>query len=202
MYHLLVTTIGGLEGCTNYFHIIGSEHVVWMAREYGNLWRYRNEGVEAFNKIVSLRYNKFNKRGGYNKTRRGQVSRKCDEFWSLGQWLGRWSMWHLGYADSMKHEHLCTGLDDGLSDSGGETDDTYNVADDSDSDSTGYEGLDDDFDLEPVCLSHSHTNPYNCPDWRPVPTATTKVTSMVYGTLLPTMTKVTTQIIFRLSRAM
>jgi hypothetical protein len=28
MYHLLVTTIGGLDGCTNYFHIIGSGHVV------------------------------------------------------------------------------------------------------------------------------------------------------------------------------
>ena len=157
MYHLLITTIGGLEGCTNYFHIIGSGHVVWMAREYGNLWRYRNEGVEAFNKIVSLRYNKFNKRGGYNKTRRGQVSKKCDEFWSLGQWLGRWSMWHLGYADSMKHEHLFTVLDDGLSASEGETDDTYNVADDSDSDCTGSEGLDDDFDLDPLGLFPTRT---------------------------------------------
>ena len=159
MYHLLVTTIGGLEGCTNYFHIIGSGHVVWMAREYGNLWRYRNEGVEAFNKIVSLRYNKFNKRGGYNKTRRGQVRQKCNEFWSLGQWLGRWSMWHLGYADSMKHEHHSTGLDDVISESGVETDDTYNVAEDSDSDSTGSDSVDDDFDLEPVCLFHSQPLP-------------------------------------------
>jgi hypothetical protein len=128
-----------------------------MAREYGNLWRFRNEGVEAFNKIVSLGYNKFNKREGYKKTRRGQVSRKRDEFWSLGQCLGRWSMWHLDYADSMKHEHLCAVLDDGLSDSGGETDDTYNVADDSDSDSTGSEGIDDDFDLDPLCLSHTRS---------------------------------------------
>ncbi len=26
---------------------------------------------------------------------------KCAEFWSLGQWLGRWSLWQLGYADNM-----------------------------------------------------------------------------------------------------
>jgi hypothetical protein len=137
MYHLLVTTIGGLEACTNYFHIIGSGHVVWMAREYGNLWRYRNEGVEAFNKIVSLRYNKFNKRGGYKKTRAGDEKRKCNEFWSLGQWLGRWSLWHLGYADAMQHDtqnmtdvelNLCEDMD---------SDATYQREDDSDSDSSG-----------------------------------------------------------------
>jgi len=137
MYHLLVTTIGGLEACTNYFHIIGSGHVVWMAREYGNLWRYRNEGVEAFNKIVSLRYNKFNKRGGYKKTRAGDETRKCNEFWSLGQWLGRWSLWHLGYADAMQNDvedigdwedHLSEDID---------SNETYQRADDSDSDSCG-----------------------------------------------------------------
>ena len=80
MYHLLVTTIGGLEAITNYFHLIGSGHVVWMVRRYGNLWRFRNEGVEAFNAIVSLRHNKNNKKGGYKKTRKGDPVRKCAEF--------------------------------------------------------------------------------------------------------------------------
>ncbi len=47
MYHLLVTTIGGLESITNYFHLIGSGHVVWMVRRYGNMLRFRNEGVEG-----------------------------------------------------------------------------------------------------------------------------------------------------------
>ncbi len=79
MYYLLVTTIGG--------------HVVWMVRLHGNLWRFRGEGVEAFNSIVSLRHNKNNKKGEYKKTRKGDPIRKCPEFWSLGQWLGRWSLW-------------------------------------------------------------------------------------------------------------
>ena len=43
MNTILVTKIGGLEGVTNYFHYVGSGHVVWMCRMYGNLWRYRNE---------------------------------------------------------------------------------------------------------------------------------------------------------------
>ena len=102
MNTILVTKIGGLEGVTNYFHYVGSGHVVWMCRMYGNLWRYRNEGVEAFNKIVSLRHNKHNGNGGGRKrTRDGVPIDTCPEFWSIGQWLGRWSMWQLGYGDEM-----------------------------------------------------------------------------------------------------
>ena len=71
MYHLLVNKIGGLEACTNYFHYLGSGHVLWMVRRYGSLWRFRNEGVEAFNKVVSLRHNKHNKNGGYKKHVKG-----------------------------------------------------------------------------------------------------------------------------------
>jgi hypothetical protein len=149
MYHLLVTTIGGLEACTNYFHIIGSGHVVWMAREYGNLWRYRNEGVEAFNNIVSLRYNKFNKRGGYKKTRAGDEKRKCKEFWSLGQWLGRWSLWHLGYADAMQHErhNMSDDMEENLCEDM-ESDATYQREDDSDSSSCGSDVNIDDYESD------------------------------------------------------
>jgi hypothetical protein len=63
MYHFLVTKIGGLEAVTSYFHYLGSGHVVWIVRRYGNLWRFRNEGVEAFGKVVSLRHNKHHKNG-------------------------------------------------------------------------------------------------------------------------------------------
>ena len=67
----------------------------------GNLWRYRNEGVEAFNKIVSPRHNKHNGNGGRKRTRVGEPIKTCPDFWSLGQWLGRRSMWQLGYGDDM-----------------------------------------------------------------------------------------------------
>jgi hypothetical protein len=56
---------------------------------YGNLWRYRNEGVEAFNKIITIRYSKNNNNGGRKSTPLGAAVELCPEFWSLGQWLGR-----------------------------------------------------------------------------------------------------------------
>jgi hypothetical protein len=31
--------------------------------EFGNIWRYRNEGVEAYNKVLSKRANMFNSCG-------------------------------------------------------------------------------------------------------------------------------------------
>jgi hypothetical protein len=134
MYTLLVTKIGGLEGVTNYFHYVGSGHVVWMCRRWGNLWRYRNEGVEAFNRIVSLRHNKHNGNGGRKRTREGAPTELCPEFWSLGQWLGRWSMWQLGYGDEMDpdcsqhYEYIGgdTGCPRSEIDSDFDTDDTYN----------------------------------------------------------------------------
>ena len=67
----------------------------------------------------------------------GDETRKCNEFWSLGQWLGRWSLWHLGYADAMQHdrhnmsdmeENVCEDMD---------SDATYQREDDSDSESCG-----------------------------------------------------------------
>ena len=106
MYTSLVTHIGGIEGVTNYFHYVGSGHVVWMCRKWGNLWRYRNEGVEAFNKIVSVRHNQHNGNGGRKRTRAGDPVQTCPEFWSVGQWLGRWSIWQLGYGDYMDPDHL------------------------------------------------------------------------------------------------
>ena len=58
-YTLLVTHCGGQAAVTNYFHYIGAGHLVWMCRAYGNICRYRNEGVEAFNKCLSKRANMF-----------------------------------------------------------------------------------------------------------------------------------------------
>ncbi len=56
--------VAGMKGVTNYFHYFGSGHIMWLIRRYGNLWRWRNEGVESENSILSLRYNKFNNKAG------------------------------------------------------------------------------------------------------------------------------------------
>ena len=98
-YKLLVTRIGGAErGVTNYFHYLGSGHVMWMIRRHGNLWRFCNEGAEHLNALVSKRYNLFNNKGGNKKGCAGGLKKKCLPFEVLGSWLGRLSMWHTGLA--------------------------------------------------------------------------------------------------------
>lgn len=93
--------IAGIEGCTNYFHYFGSGHIVWLSRIYGNLWRYRNEGVEGMNGILSLRYNKFNNRGGNKGSNKDGNNEKCEAFEVLGSWMSRLIMWQLGLADRL-----------------------------------------------------------------------------------------------------
>jgi hypothetical protein len=101
-YCLLVTSIGGAEhGVTNYFHYLGSGHVMWMIKRYGNLWRFCNEGVESLNSLASKRYNGFNNKGGHKATCKDETKKNCLPFEVLGSWLSRLSMWHIGTADTM-----------------------------------------------------------------------------------------------------
>jgi hypothetical protein len=97
-YRLLITHCGGKDAVTNYFHYIGAGHVTWMCRAYGNIWRYRNEGVEAYNKVLSKRANMFNSSGN-----RGNVSGKGNvfPFEVLGKWMSRYAMWQLDFANDL-----------------------------------------------------------------------------------------------------
>ncbi len=73
--------IAGMKGCTNYFHLLGSGHIILLTRRYGNLWRWRNEGAESQNGTLSLRYNKFNNRGGKKgNSMNKDIKKKCHPF--------------------------------------------------------------------------------------------------------------------------
>ncbi len=97
-YRLLKAHCGGKDAVTNYFHYLGVGHVLWMCRRYGNIWRYRNEGAEAYNKNLSKRYNMFNSSGNRgNVIGRGNVL----PFEVLGKWMGRYAMWQLDLANDL-----------------------------------------------------------------------------------------------------
>ena len=97
-YRLLVAHCGGDKAVTNYFHYIGAGHVVWMCETVGNIWRFRNEGVEAFNKTLSKRYNMFNSAGNKgNNSSSGTVQ----PFEVLGKWMSRYVMWQLEFANNL-----------------------------------------------------------------------------------------------------
>ena len=94
--------ISGMKGCTNYFHYLGSGHVIWLTKRYGNLWRWRNEGVEGKNSTLSLRYNKFNNRGGNKGNYKDkELQEKCFPFQVLGAWMARLTMWQLGLGKAL-----------------------------------------------------------------------------------------------------
>jgi hypothetical protein len=100
--YAVLIKIAGIKACTNYFHLLGSGHVIWLTRKYGNLWRWRNEGAESQNGVLSLRYNKFNNRGG-NKgnSANKDMKQKCFPFQVLGAWMARLTMWQLGLGEAL-----------------------------------------------------------------------------------------------------
>ena len=104
-YRLLKAYCGGSDAITNYFHYLGVGHVLWMCRRYGNIYRYRNEGAEAYNKNLSKRFNMFNSSGN-----RGNVAGSGNvlPFEVLGKWMARYAMWQLDFANDMFIEKVGT----------------------------------------------------------------------------------------------
>ena len=100
-YRLLITFCGGDKAVSNYFHYIGAGHIVFMCHAFGNIWRYRNEGVEAFNKILSKRYNMFNSAGNKGNLEKSKGGIQVLPFEVLGKWLGRYVTWQLDLANNL-----------------------------------------------------------------------------------------------------
>jgi hypothetical protein len=81
------------------------------------MWRHRNQGVEGMNGVLSLRYNKFNNRGGNKGRSKDGINEKCEAFEVLGSSMSRLIMWQLGLGDkifeqdqsncTMSHCHEC-----------------------------------------------------------------------------------------------
>ena len=147
-FQLLVAHCGGDKAVTNYFHYLGAGHVTWMCHLRGNIWRYRNEGVEAFNKTLSKRTNMFNSAGNKGNIK---TAGKVQPFEVLGKWMSRYVMWQLGLADNLfiakgcilGESEICWDPDNAcfiandliVSGDESEVDDLYSVSDDlSDSD--------------------------------------------------------------------
>ena len=104
---LLVMECGGLVNVTNYFHDIIAGHVVQLTKMYGDLWRFRNEGVEAFNAILSRRRNCFSNLNGAKRSREGAEKRKFLPVESLGNWCLRTGAYQTGLGDEVLAMRVC-----------------------------------------------------------------------------------------------
>jgi hypothetical protein len=86
----------GDEGMSNYWHCYGSGHFYELMHLWGNLVRFRNEGAEALNLDLKMRFLKHTQRGGSKGW--GASRTTGDKAGGLGWWLMRRYIWLTGLA--------------------------------------------------------------------------------------------------------
>jgi len=92
----LYVELFGDTGMTNYWHCYGSGHFYELMHHWGNLQRFRNEGAEALNIDLKMRFLKHTQRGGSKG--RGVSRQQASRSEGLGKWLQRRYMWLTGLA--------------------------------------------------------------------------------------------------------
>ena len=75
----------GRDGLSNYVHIVASGHLALYLREWGNLYKYSQQGWGSYNSLIESVY--------FRRMQRGGNVRKKDELTSwvapIAQWLQR-----------------------------------------------------------------------------------------------------------------
>ncbi|KAJ1448621.1 hypothetical protein M885DRAFT_623260 [Pelagophyceae sp. CCMP2097] len=85
----------GYEGLTNYWHIIGSCHLVYYLRNYGSLYRYQNQGWEHMNHLLKCFFFTRTQRGGRNG-----AGARSSRVRAAGKWMQRRLMWLCDFVDA------------------------------------------------------------------------------------------------------
>jgi hypothetical protein len=89
---------------TNYIHVLGSGHLTYFARNYGNLYRFLQQGWESLNKLIKyFYYNNTNHGGSYGNG--GKDENGCytkgtlsgQHCYPLMRFCQRFMMWKLGH---------------------------------------------------------------------------------------------------------
>jgi hypothetical protein len=92
---------------TNYIHILGSGHLPYFAKKYGNLYRFSQQGWEALNQMIKHYYFNNTNHGGSlgngGKDADGKFKNKVvsgDHCLPLMRLCQRTLMWKLGLDDA------------------------------------------------------------------------------------------------------
>ena len=98
-------SIGGKRMMTNYFHMLGSGHIKYYMKEWGNLYRYEQEGWESLNALIKSRFFLHTQRGGFvaKGESAGSDPIVSNRAGSLGKWFVRNLLWKSGKAN----EYMC-----------------------------------------------------------------------------------------------
>lgn len=96
-FNQLWMELWGLEGVTNYIHMMSSGHLSQYLFKWKNLYRHSQQGWEAFNSLVKTFYFRRTQHGGSSNAGRGRKSRLLP----IGRWLQRRIVWLCHDADSI-----------------------------------------------------------------------------------------------------
>jgi hypothetical protein len=55
----------GRDGCSNYTHLVASGHIAFYLKEWGNLYKWSQEGWEVYNSLIKGVYYRRTQRGGH-----------------------------------------------------------------------------------------------------------------------------------------
>jgi hypothetical protein len=88
-FNQLWVELWGLEGVTNYIHMMSSGHLSTYLFKWKNLCRHSQQGWEAFNSLVKTFYFRRTQHGGRSNAGRGRKSRLLP----VGRWLQRRIVW-------------------------------------------------------------------------------------------------------------
>jgi hypothetical protein len=78
----------GYDGITNYVHMLGSGHIRYFLRKWGNLYKLQNQGWEQYNARVAAFWHHRTTKGG-SKTDRSKIL-------PIARWLLRLMLWKTG----------------------------------------------------------------------------------------------------------
>jgi hypothetical protein len=98
--------LAGANHMTNYIHIVGAGHLTYFAKQYGNLYRFSQQGWESLNKLIKHFYYNNTNHGGSNGNGGKDELGNCTKATLSGQhcyplmrFCQRFMMWTLGYGD-------------------------------------------------------------------------------------------------------
>ena len=86
----------GLEGCTNYIHMLSSGHISTYLLKWRNLYRHSQQGWEAFNSLLKTFYFRRTGHGGATGQGKGRKSKLLP----IARWLQRRIIWLCGWDEA------------------------------------------------------------------------------------------------------
>jgi len=95
-FYTIWVDLHGMDGLTNYIHMLGAGHVAYYLRLYRNLYRYSQQGWEAMNDKIKTFYFCCTQRGGHINGPNGEQLHLD----ALGKYFQRSVLWSFGKGDA------------------------------------------------------------------------------------------------------